>query len=112
MYNWCWFESPKTKTSIVAVPKLDRGKLFLFQETASSPKTRVCTLPSISEDDELSPSEDEEEDVKTMPVEKSCDDDEVESSIGGQSFNSPLLPAGRIFPKLPNGDVTMESVSR
>ncbi|KAL4217368.1 Potassium voltage-gated channel subfamily H member 4 [Mactra antiquata] len=81
------------------------------EEAESTPKTRVCTLPSISEDDELSPSDDDDDDVKPLPVEKSGDDDDMESSIGGHSINSPLLPTGRIFPKLPNGDITMEAVS-
>ncbi|XP_045178348.2 potassium voltage-gated channel subfamily H member 8-like [Mercenaria mercenaria] len=78
------------------------------EETTSSPKTRVCTLPSISEDDELSPSDDEDEEEKEKPTEE----DDMEPPFSSQSVSSPLLPPpGRLFQKLPNGDIAVDSLN-
>lgn len=85
---------------------------FFFQETTSSPKTRVCTLPSISEDDELSASDDEDEDEKTNAGEKSGEEEDVDQTHVTPSVNSPLLPPNRMFQKLPNGDIAVDSLNR
>ena len=74
------------------------------QENKGSPKERVFTLPSISEDEEVS---DSEEELKLN--EKQRDDDEDDDSQASShlmspsaSVSSPLLSK---LGKLPNGDI-------
>ena len=86
-----------------------------MQEANNSPKTRVCTLPSISEDDELSGS-DEDDDDDTKPqsgVDKpTVEEDDTDVTIINQSISSPLLPVSKIVPKIPNGDILTEALNR
>lgn len=70
-------------------------------------------MPSISEDDELSPSDEEDDDDKATSVaEKVNEEDELESLYPSPSINSPLLPPPRLFQKLPNGDIAVDSLNR
>jgi hypothetical protein len=61
----------------------------------------------------LSPSDDEEDEEKGNALEKQADDDDMEPTFSNQSVSSPLLPPpGRLFPKLPNGDIAIDSLNR
>lgn len=75
-----------------------------MQETKSSPKDRVFTLPSISEDEEVSETDDES---KSREKRDDDDDDDSQSShvmSPSTSVNSPLLANHKPI-KLPNGDI-------
>ena len=76
-----------------------------FQEAKGSPKDRVFTLPSISEDEEES---DSEEESKSRDKQRDDDEDDVSQTSHlmspSASVSSPLLANHRPF-KLQNGDI-------
>ncbi|XP_052237698.1 potassium voltage-gated channel subfamily H member 8-like [Dreissena polymorpha] len=96
------------------------------EETNSSPKARVCTLPSISEDDELSASDDDDDHDDKLPpppptslllsekpsVSTVLEEEEDGITAVNPSISSPLLPhTPRLSHKMiPNGDIQVEAV--
>ena len=92
----------------IRCPPCDNVLNCISQEVSSSPKGRVCTLPSISEDDEGSDSD------LSKSADKSQDEDEendVTCPTPLSQSSSPLLPKP-IKPKIPNGDIPLETINR
>ena len=78
--------------------------LHSTQETKSSPKDRVFTLPSISEDEEVSESDEETKLNEKQRDDDDDDDSQASSHVMSPSVSSPLLSNQRPT-KLPNGDI-------
>lgn len=86
--------------------------ISIYQDTTSSPKTRICTLPSISEDDEMTDSDDEPEMTKISDKFLDDDDQETTNLIAPTMQSNSPLPVFRQPIKLPNGELPMEALNR